>query len=292
MLLEQAEGLAVPLLGVLAALAHPQRPAQAFPGRQVGGDRVGVRGRPVLVEVQDAVVVQALGTGQVVEQLEAGRPVVALVGEQVVGVDPADRHGQLPVQLDQPRHQVGMLVGQGLVQQVVAGHGRLVAVPLGEHLPQADGARGLLVVREQFRQPVGGVVDVRAGLTARCPVQVEHAGDPLGPAPGDHVVHQADALREQGVGPAVLCHDQAGVDRDPYMVEPGCRDRRHVRPRDELAAVALPEPAGVVGPEQGGDHRLDRSWGDRALVDPPHVPLGQQPAAQPHAPTEGRQAGW
>jgi hypothetical protein len=57
----------------------------------------------------------------------------------VIWVNLADRHGELPVQLDQlGAVEIVELVGQGLVEKVVTGNDGLVAVPARQLPPQAD----------------------------------------------------------------------------------------------------------------------------------------------------------
>ena len=79
-----------------------------------------------------------------------------LIDDHVIGVNLANGPRQLLVQFDQlAAVQIVVLVGERLVQKVVAGDNGLVPVTASELPPQAHGQLPVPGAREQLRHPMG-----------------------------------------------------------------------------------------------------------------------------------------
>ena len=147
-----------------------------------------------------------------------------------------------------------VLVRQRFVQQVVARDDCLVAVALRDGLPQLHGQVGVDRVGEEFGKSVRRIVDVRSGLAARRAVQIEHDQQAVRAAPADEAVDEPESLFEQRARLAL--HD-AGVDRDPHVIEAFGGNRDDVVLGDELVAEPGPELVGSFGPDESVHEALD-----------------------------------
>src|SRR5467141_3768793 len=200
-----------PVERVLSPLPHVDRQTKIAPGIQEWLDARAIRRGPVLVELEDRVRIPNFG-----EDAPVRRPMGAFVADRVIRVDLADGGGQLEVEITELiRVLVLVLVGEGLVEQVVRGHYGLVAVALSDRPPELDGEPAIPYVRKQLRRATGRVVDVGTGLTARCAMQVEHHPELVGATPFDESIDQGETFLDQLS--AILDQDTR-VDREPHMV--------------------------------------------------------------------------
>ena len=167
----------------------------------------------------------------------------SFVDDQMVGVDLADRRRQIAIQLDQLAGvEIPVLVGERLVEQVVPRHRRLVAVAPGEGPPKPDCQFPVARGREELRDSVRRIVDVRAGLSPWCAVQVEYDPEAMGAAPLDQSIDEPYAVRAQC---AVLVDQPASVDRQADVVRcPLLRSERCPPPRRTGAGThaRMPRP--------------------------------------------------
>ncbi len=164
--------------------------------------------------------------------------------------------GEVPIEVDQGIGvAIGVLVRQGLVEQVVRGDDGLVPVACRERGPELD---RLLPVcpsdDEQVREASRRIIDVGAGLAARRAVQIQDDPDVMAPTPLHEPVHGVDAIGPQG--PAFV-EQEPRVHRQPDMVEALGRDPGDIGLGDELVPVCRPEPVGRLRAHQVRDERLD-----------------------------------
>ncbi len=172
----------------------------------------------------------------------------------MVGVDLADG-GHEPV-VDRADDLAARVAG--LVEQVVTRHGRVVAVALGERLPQVhDAVLEVRVLPE--RGDVGRVVGVPVlVLAAGHGVQVDHAVDAGLRARADRTVEALEAVAKQ-LERRVVALEVALVDRDPDAVDPEPGEQRRVLAGEEAVEQPGEEVLGPLRAEHAPDRRPHRA---------------------------------
>ena len=225
------------------------------------------------------------------EDGRVGRPVVALQGNDVPLVVPADAGDALCVEFLQPG-KVHVLVGllgrmcgaDGLVEQVVAAHDPALRIALGQAFPQDQALLELIRVGKEAAYVVHRIVNVGAGLSAGGGVQVDEHVQPVFLAPVDQPVQQLESFLQK-VDARPLLQKQPGVDGHPQGVVAHLGHQAYVALGDVAVPKLLPEPLGKGIARQLLDDGLDPAGPVEAgnILRAPHVPLAKEPVAQPPA---------
>src|ERR1700720_3649103 len=103
-----------------------------------------------------------------------------------------------------------------LIEQVIAEHGRLIAIVRRQ--PPPDGDQVLLLLWTLVQPWISGaVIDVRARLSARCGMQIKDHIQIFSTAPDDQPIQQPETFRVVALEQAVMQRNSNGVEPSPMQ---------------------------------------------------------------------------